>query len=94
METSEAVEGGMKFFLLLTLLLNFLGRRESKVYMLLVRVLTIVLHLPIYSVVLTSNLLSQIEITISIVLFDLLENYWDWQWIGLEFPDREIDLLS
>lgn len=51
------------------------------------------MHYPILLIVLPGNVVSQIELTLAIVLFDLMETFFDWESIKfLKFD--EVDSLT
>lgn len=77
--TAENVKEGVKWLLFLVLLLNFLGREEGLVFMLMIRFMTLMLHLPMLRIVFPGNVSTMIEYGISIALFDLTENVFDWE---------------
>ena len=92
LDLSAALESGLKWILLLMLLLAFLSARPSKVFQLLIQSLTLVLHFPILAVVLPGNVISQVELTLTVALFDVLEVFFDWGSIEqLQFAEVESD---
>lgn len=79
LDMSKFLESSLKYVLLIMLLINFLSPKPSKVFQILIQSLTLAMHFPIIKVNLPSNVISQVQLTLTVALFDVLEVFFDWR---------------
>ena len=63
--------------LIIGILLKFIGEKSEQFFLLMIRPLQLILHLPIMLIVLPGNILSVFKILIKFAMFDILDSIWN-----------------
>lgn len=52
------------------------------------------MHFPILTLVMPGNVVSQVELTLAVVLFDFMETFVDWKEVNfVEFDDIDVSYM-
>ena len=65
--------------LIIGIVLKFIGEKSEQFFLLMIRPLQLILHLPIMLIVLPGNILSVFKILIKFAMFDILDSIWNWK---------------
>lgn len=76
-----AATGGLLIVMIFSILIYLLTQSERTIrqFFIMVRALQLLMHVPIFNVVLPANVMSSIEIFFPLLGFDLLEVVLDWE---------------
>jgi len=77
---SENVNSGMKGLMVISIFIYLVSQSESAMwqYFIMIRSLQLIMHLPMFRIILPANLLTLIAQMIPIMGFDILESFFNW----------------
>ena len=90
----ETAGSAMLWIIIVALVLQVLGSFGAKkfVFEMFIKSLQLILHLPLYTLVIfPGNAIAFVKLTIKVTMFDLLEEFVDWEYFGIA-ADVESDV--
>lgn len=78
MDNTESTVDGMQWILMFVVILQLLSEGSGMIFVIWMRTLAYILHLPLLNIAFPGNTSRFFELTLLIALFDYVENFYEW----------------